>query len=161
MKNRLWIHKAETKIFWNEKEDGFTWVLGRPKRWSEQQMASKLQYCLSYLQMRPTCKADAEVRCFGPFGSVKCHKAWSSDSKTTLLGIWDVPKAAVHADRRLCKLQKQTKVHQLPEDEAQRNTRATMMCAKVHFWCHRQNLSSEFKSVAKQQQTLIICAETV
>lgn len=73
--------------------------------------------------------------------------------------------ATVHADMSICKLQKQTKIHYHKEakEPMQHNNydddhdvhRGTFLVSQAH------NLSSEFKCVAKQQQTLIICAETV
>lgn len=93
-----------------------------------------------------------------------CKVSKALSLETILIVMSDFINATVHADISICKLQKQTKIHYHKEDEKpmQHNNyddhdvhRGTFLVSQAH------NLSSEFKCVAKQQQTLIICAETV
>lgn len=54
--------KLQPKIFWNEKENGFTWVLERPKRCSEQQMAEVDRRLVNCGTVSATCKWALHVK---------------------------------------------------------------------------------------------------
>lgn len=62
--------KLRPKIFWNEKENGFTWVLGRPKRWSEQQMAQVYRWLVS-------CSAVSASSKWGPHVELQLWPRWA------------------------------------------------------------------------------------
>lgn len=96
------------------------------------------------------------------FGSVKCYKtnkALSLDCETILLVMSYCHKLQ---SMRISAQAAETN----PDTLSYRRRKPTQhdedrdVCSKF-LVSQTQNLSSEFKSVAKQQQTLIICAETV